>query len=105
MKTLKTMTKDERSQLLYFETRAVDCGGRVNGAHMNAADMEIAKRWNAEGFVGFGRIASEHINSTGSYWCNLSDEAWALAAAERKARGERNWKKRDWWSTEEKRAA
>ena len=86
MKTLDTLTKDERSLLLFLESRATDQGGRVKTAHMNAADMTIAEGWHREGFVGFGRIASEDLSEFGTHWCSLSDEAWALAAAERKAR-------------------
>lgn len=105
MKTLETMTKDERSLLLFFETRAVDHSGRVQTAHMNADDMEIATRWDAEGFVRFGRIAAEHRSEHGTHWCSLSDDAWSLVHAERKARAGRTWQTRHWQTTEEKRAA
>ena len=40
-------------------------------------------------------------NSDGTHWCRLSDEAWALAHAERRARHERMRLKRNWISTEE----
>ena len=43
----KPLSKDEKSLLLFLETRAVDYGGRVNVQHMNLEDMEIAKRWNS----------------------------------------------------------
>jgi len=46
MKSLNKMTKNERSLLLYLETRAVDYGGIVDTRHMNQDDMEIAKEWN-----------------------------------------------------------
>jgi hypothetical protein len=105
MKTLKTMTKDERSLLLFLETRAVDHAGRVDTRHMNSDDFEIAKRWDAEGFVNFGRIAFEHCNDRGSHWCKLSPEAHQLCGEERAARAERTWKKRTWRTTEEKRNA
>lgn len=86
MKTLDTMTSDERSLLLYLETRAVDHGGIVDTIHMNKEDMDIAKKWDKEGFVKFGRIKFHSITSAGTYWCELSDEAWQLAHAERKAK-------------------
>lgn len=105
MKTLETMTKDEKSLLLYLETCAVDCSGKVQAVRMNSDDQKIVERWNAEGFVSYGRIASEDLNEYGSHWCHLSDEAWALAAAERRARAERLWKQRRWRTTEEKRNA
>ena len=105
MKTIETMTKDERSLLLFFEDRAVDHSGRVQTAHMNADDMALAKRWDGEGFVCFGRIASEHLSDSGTHWCHLSDEAWSLASAARKARAARQWEARRWQTTKEKRAA
>jgi len=85
MKTLDTMTSDERSLLLYLETRAVDHGGLVDIKHMNKEDMDIAKRWNEEEFIRFGRIKAHSI-ITCTHWCELSEEAWNLAHAERKAR-------------------
>jgi hypothetical protein len=103
MKTLETMTQDARSLLLFLETRAVDHGGRVNAIHMNVEDMHIAKQWNQEGFVGFGRVASEDITHNGAHWCKLSDEAWKLAAEERKARAERTWLKKRFNPAYEKR--
>jgi hypothetical protein len=105
MKTLETMTKDEKSLLLFFETCAVDHAGKVRTAHMNDDDRKIVERWTAEGFVRYGRVASEGCNEYGTHWCHLSDEAWALAHAERKARAARVWLKRTWRTTEEKRAA
>ena len=44
MKSLDTMTSDERNLLLYLETRAVDHGGLVDAKHMNKEDMEIAEK-------------------------------------------------------------
>ena len=105
MKTLETMTKDEKSLLLFLETRAVDQSGKVQTEHMNDDDRKIVERWNSEGFVRYGRVASEDLNKHGTHWCHLSDEAWALAHAERKARAARLWIKRTWCTTEEKRAA
>lgn len=49
MKTLDTMTSDERSLLLYLETRAVDHGGKVDAQHMNKEDFDIAKKWMKKG--------------------------------------------------------
>jgi len=86
MKSLDTMTSDERNLLLYLETRAVDFGGKVDTKHMNKEDMDIAKKWNDEGFVKFGRIKFHSIVDRSTHWCELSDEAWNIAHAERKAR-------------------
>ena len=88
MKSLDIMTSDERNLLLYFETRAVDHGGLVDTKHMNREDMEIANKWNDEGFVKFGRIKSHSI-AVSTHWCELSEEPWDSAHAERKARHKR----------------
>lgn len=83
----------EKSLLLYFETQAVDYGGKLESVRMNADDFAIAKRWNEAGFVQFGRIAFHDIKKNAGvardHWCVLSDEAWKLAHAERRARCER----------------
>ena len=92
MKSLDTMTRDERNLLLFFETQAVDHGGLVDLKQrrgqvgiMNKEDFDIAKKWNEEGFVKFGRIKFHSIIEA-THWCELSDEAWGIAHAERKAR-------------------
>lgn len=97
----RNMTKEEKSLLLFLETRAVDYGGRVNTLHMNGEDFDIAKRWDEEGFVGFGRIVARNHNSDGSHWVKLSDEAWKLAHKERKARAKRMWDNKTWLSTKD----
>lgn len=89
MKTLEDMTKDERSLLLYLETRAVDYGGKIDTRHMNKEDIDTAKGWNKEGFLWFGRIKFHDIAYHMTHWCELSDEAWSLAHQERKARYKR----------------
>ncbi len=101
MKKLKGMSRDEKSLLLFLETRQVDYGGRVNLVHMNKEDIDIAKKWNDKGFIGFGRIVARNINSDGSSWCKLSDEVWKLAHKERKARAKRRWENRTWVSTKD----
>jgi hypothetical protein len=108
VKTLETMTKNERSLLLFFENCSVDKWGKIDVKHMNEEDNKIAEKWNKEGFIEFGRIASKYITgldakySVSTHWCKLSDEAWKLAHAERKARGIRIWNQRDWKTTKEK---
>jgi len=101
MKTLDTMTEEERSLLLFLETQATDHGGCVKTIHMNKDDMGIAKQWNQEGFIKFGRICSRDLSSFGSNWCLLSDEAWQLVHAERRARALLMWAKRTWKTTDE----
>ncbi len=95
------MTKDERSLLLFLETRAVDYGGRVNTQHMNLIDMNIAEKWNEEGFLEFGRIVIRNHNNNGTHWVKLSEEAWKLAHEERTTRGKRMWASKSWLSTKD----
>lgn len=86
-------TRDEKSLLLYFETQATDYGGTLEGVRMNADDFALAKRWHETGFVQFGRIAlndiKRHNGVARDHWVVLSEEAWKLAHAERRARCER----------------
>lgn len=102
-KTLKKMSRDERSLLLFLETRATDYVGRVNTLHMNVPDMKIAEKWSKEGFIGFGRIVFRNHNSDGTHWVRLSRGAWRLAHKERIARARRMWENKTWLSTEESR--
>ena len=90
---MELTTREEKSLLLYFETQAVDYGGTFEGVRMNADDFAIAKRWKDAGFVHFGRIAFHDVKRSGGlardHWCVLSEEAWKLAHAERRARCDR----------------
>ena len=87
------LTRSEKSLLMYFETQAVDYGGTLESVRMNAHDHSIAKRWRESGFVHFGRVAFNDIKTHGGtardYWCVLSEQAWVLAQAERRARCDR----------------
>jgi len=90
---MELTTKDEKSLLLFFETQAVDYGGTLEGVRMNTDDFALARRWNETGFVHFGRIAFHDIKKNAGiardHWCFLSEEAWGIAHAERRARCER----------------
>jgi hypothetical protein len=96
---MEQLPKEELSLLLYFESRAVDNGGTLQSVRMNQSDFETAKRWNAKGFVSFGRIAAADLKRyeglATDHWCVLSDSAWAVAHAERRARAERRMSKLD----------
>jgi len=67
----------------------------------------LPKKWNEEGFVGFGRLTVESIRNLidqrQTHWCKLSDDAWIIAWNERKARNLRMTSKRTWQTTAEKR--
>jgi len=97
-------TRDQATLLLYLECRAVDNGGRVHGQHMNAGDFKQAEAWNDDGFIGFGRIASEDVNQYGAHWVTFSDAAWEAAHHERRARAESMLSNRNYRTTAEKRA-
>ena len=89
---MELTTKDEKSLLLYLETRAVDYSGRVDGRHMNNDDMKIAKGWSESGFIRFGRLLCAEIRSlqerygkrVSTHWVELTDEAWQFAHKLRK---------------------
>lgn len=95
------LTKEQKSLLLFLETRAVDYGGRVNISHMNAQDMIIAEKWNEEGFLAFGRIVFRNHNNDGTHWVKLTPEAWIEAHKERMIRAKRMWDNRTWVSTKD----
>ncbi len=90
---IEDMSKDERSLLLYFETAAVDYGGKLDGRRMNDIDFNNAKQWDKAGFVRFGRIYSDDIKRLSTnvfdHWVVLLDDAWTEAHRERRARNVR----------------
>lgn len=88
---ISTMTKDEKSIILYAETCIVDKGSLMEGARMNAADHEALKRFQAAGILTYGRILSccptpSHFSSQPTHWVRFTDEAWTLATALRRQR-------------------
>ena len=80
-----SMNKEERSLLLYLESRSVDNYGKLDGQHMSQQDSKIIDNWKQKGLIKFTRIMSEEIIGC-NYYCELSDEFWKLAHRERKAR-------------------
>lgn len=89
-------SRDEKSLLIFFEQMAVDYGGLLQNSKLNADDFRIAEKWRDDGFIKFGRIKLDDVpkatgcgSSPRAYWVVLSDEAWELAAKERRARFER----------------
>jgi len=97
MKDIDKMTRDEKNLLLYFEACLVDQNGYICGARMNEVDFGIAKRWNEEKFISFGRIPFHDIDQTKSIpntnWVRLTEDAWVIAHQLRKERSERMIKK------------
>jgi hypothetical protein len=105
-----SLTKAEKSLLLFLETQVVDYGGAIDTRRINAADRGILKQWVELGFVKSGRICLEDIERFPGHpprpvWVVLSPDAWEMAHNERVARATRMWKNRRWKTTGEKRAA
>ena len=86
---IEDMNKDERSLLLYFETAAVDYGGKLDARRMNDIDFANARQWSDEGFIHFGRIKASDIAHNFDHWCILTEAAWTEAHQERRARNVR----------------
>lgn len=102
MKTLESLTRDERSLLVYLETCCVDYGGAYEPIRMNDVDRAILNTWADEGFVECGRITSSTWPTPSRcYWAQLSDEAFALAHQERLERYRRRDAHRNWVKTSE----
>jgi len=87
---VEAMSTDERSLLLYLETRAVDYYGKVDLRRVNADDLAIAKRWAESGFIAWGRLPSamfldaKTANARNSMqFVVLSATAWNMAHRER----------------------
>ncbi len=87
---MELATKDKQNLLLFFETQAVDYGGTLESVRMKADDFALPHRWSEGGFVQFGRIAFHDIKKYNGVARDhrgvLSEEAWILAHAERRAR-------------------
>lgn len=100
-------TRDERNLLMYLETRLVDHQGLVNELQMNDEDRAIARRWNEEGFLQYGRVPAqflgmrassdrtarakktrEFFSREGITWVRFSDQAWRFAARARQERSQ-----------------
>lgn len=87
--TLESMSRNEKGLLLYLETVCVDYQSRLEPVRMNDEDFKILCAWRDAGFIDYGRIKSEFIKSSRSYWVSLSEEAWALVHKERRERAVR----------------
>jgi hypothetical protein len=90
--TAASMSKDERSFLLYVETQCVDAGGLLEGIRMNEADHEAAIRFEAAGLMRFGRMPARLLGSKygpqRTHYAELTDAGWELAGLLRRRRSE-----------------
>lgn len=86
----EAMTKDQRSLLLFLESAAVERGGTFSAMQVNSDDGTLLAEWKITGFIKCGRIASHDIDGRQhqpkTHWVILSDDAWAIAGMERRAR-------------------
>lgn len=82
------MSKDEKSILIYMETRLVDYGGLLDGPKMNKADLDAAKKFQEEGLLDFGRIPAALLEASkpSTHWVTFNDSAWILAHELRRVR-------------------
>lgn len=91
---LEDMSREEKSLLLYLETRCVDYGGVVSMQRMNAEDLDIVKRWASADFIAWGRIVASAIQGDKTHWCYLGVDAWRIAQTLRQERAMRNYERR-----------
>lgn len=79
---VESLSKDERSILLYLETCLVDRGGLAEGVRMNAADHEAIKKFQAHGLIRFGRTYSKLLSEAGSNtnWVQFTPAAWDVVS-------------------------
>ncbi len=95
------MTKDEKSLLLYLETRAVDHGGKIKDPNMNVQDWITFKKWVHTGYIEGGRICSQDIDREHFHWVHLSAQAMTDAHTLRRERAERMWQNKIYTTTQE----
>lgn len=87
--TLDTITRDQRSILLYAEACAVDYGGLLEGIRMNKDDHAALAELAAAGILTHGRIPGKMLGTfqrNVTNWCDLTEAGWALAHQLRRAR-------------------
>lgn len=87
---MRTLSKQEARLLVYLESRAVDYGGVVDMSRMDGDETPIAEKWNDEGFIWFGEKKDPGGKRGFNHYVVLSEEAWAVSAADRKAIAVRN---------------
>jgi len=94
---IETLTSDQKSLLLYVETRAVDHSGKLRDDQLNGIDRANLKAWDRANFVSSDKIpASGRQNDGCSMWAFLSDEAWEAAGKLRRAKSKRMFENRNW---------
>lgn len=98
------LSKNEKSLLMYLESRLVDHYGRVDMQRVNEDERKIIEKWSDGGFIKFGRIALKDAKRDGACWVQFTDQAWTVAHFARREMADRLWEHRGYMTTDEKRA-
>lgn len=91
---IQTLTKDQRSIIVYAESCLVDRGGLLEARKMNKEDFDNLHMYEREGFLSHGRIPFSVMQSlegrdwSPTHWITFKDKAWELAHALRRFRAE-----------------
>ncbi|WP_236577872.1 hypothetical protein [Burkholderia glumae] len=64
---IETLTKDERSMMLYAESCCVDYSGLLEACRMNNEDMAALRRFQEAGLLTFGRVPANLLGQLASY--------------------------------------
>lgn len=86
--TVEQLTRQERSQLCYAESCAVDGGGLMEIVRMNAEDLKLMATFQSNGLLRWGRVPSHLLQRGWTHWCELTDLGWEVAALCRRKRAE-----------------
>ncbi|AAL40321.1 hypothetical protein phiE125p48 [Burkholderia phage phiE125] len=92
---ITTLTKIERSIILYAESCSVDYCGLLEGMRMNDDDLTALRKFQDAGLLSFGRIPAKLLGPLSdfgrkpTYWITFTDDAWQLAHALRRQRAAR----------------
>jgi hypothetical protein len=82
-----SLTKAQRSILLYAECCLVDHGGLLEGKRMNDADLRALTDFQDAGLLRFGRLPfraiAQMVARECTHWVVFSSAAWDLAHAAR----------------------
>lgn len=91
----RSLTKDERSALVYAESCAVDFGGLLEAKRMNEADGRAFSKFVGDDILKYGRIPSKFIDDvkrkTGrnaTHYAQLTPRGWVVAGLLRQRRAE-----------------
>lgn len=95
---INSLSRDEKSILLYAETCMVDRAGLLEAARMNEADIAALKKFKEAGALDFGRIPFKtidtlihpHHGGKLTHWVTFHEPAWQAAHALRRVRSQGN---------------